>query len=60
MRDQLRQDLREIHQNHGHKLGATFGDFNTDRFLDEKIGGNRLTFSKVESFSSLLTVLSLI
>ena len=35
------------------------GDFNTARFLDEKMGGSRLTFSKVESFNQFIDDCSL-
>jgi len=30
------------------------GDFNTTRFLDEKLGGRSLTFAKLESFNKFI------
>jgi len=57
--EQLWQELSSIYQNHGHKPWAVIGDFNTVRFLDEKKGGNKLTYAKVESINKCIDDCSL-
>ena len=59
LREQLWQDLKTIHHVHDHKPWAIIGDFNTTRFLDEILGGGRLTYAKIASFNQFIDDCSL-
>ena len=58
-REQLWEDLRLINLAHGQIPWAILGYFNIARYMDEKLGGNKLTFKQLTSFNTLIDDLSL-
>ena len=55
-REILWDDLRIIHQYYGHKPWSILGEFNTARSINEKLGGNQLSFEKFEPSINLLMI----
>ena len=58
-REQLWEDIRLINLARGKIPWAILGDFNTARYMDEKLGGNKLTFKQLTSFNTLIDDISL-
>ena len=58
-REALRDDLKLINHSHGQKPWTILGDFNTARFINEKLGGNRLTLNLRALMNLLMIVIYL-